>query len=200
MAEDRTKVVTPPFRVSFPEVFEAASYDNGPAKYSVTMLFYPDKMDAKDQAKFQAMKDILDEACRAKFGKSIKEMRTAGEFRRGMRLGTEKPDLDGYGEGCVFAKASTKTRPGVVDKKKQPVLEADELYAGCWARATVTAYGYDKKGKGVAFGLSNIQKLGDDENFSGRVSAEDEEGFDDADKAWKDEEAAPPLDPDDPLA
>ena len=38
-----------------------------------------------------------------------------------------------------------------------------------------TAYGYDKAGnKGVAFGLQNLQKLGDGERFSGRTAAEDD--------------------------
>lgn len=202
MATERTKVLTPPFRVSFPELFEKKSYDGGKAKYSVTMLFYPAKMTEKEKAQFAAMKAVLEEACGVKFsGKTVKEMQAEKpRFNRGMRLGTEKPDLDGYGEGCVFAKASTEMAPGVVDASKIPILKAEDVYPGCWARATVTAYGYDNKSIGVAFGLQNFQKLGDDESFSGRVAAENEDDFDDADKAWEGTEVAPKLDADDPLA
>lgn len=94
----------------------------------------------------------------------------------------------------MFATASSKQRPGLVDRNKQPILTEEEFYPGCWARATVTAYSYDNVGKGVAFGLHNIQKLGDDENFTGRVAAEEDFG-DDADDVWSGSDIAPEDDP-----
>ncbi len=201
MAKERTKVTSPPFRVSFPEVFEKKGYDGSDPKYSVVMLFYPDKMTDPEKKRFVAMKAMLDEACREKFsGKSLSEMKKSPAFKRGLRLGEEKPDLDGYGEGCVFATASSKQQPGIIDLGRDPIIRAEDFYPGCWARATLTAYGYDNKSKGVAFGLQNIQKLGDDDSFSGRTAAEDD--FDkDEDDVWAgNDAAAPDLDPDDPLA
>jgi len=168
MAE-RLKAVTPPFRVSFPAVFEASSYQGGDPKYSVVMLFYPDK-----------------------FKKLIKDL--PGNFKKPLRDGAEKAHLDGYGEGMMFGTASSKQRPGLVDRTKQPILTEEEFYPGCWARATITAYPYDNVGKGVAFGLHNLQKLGDDENFTGRVAAEDDFG-DDADDVWQGADIAPEDDP-----
>jgi len=38
----------------------------------------------------------------------------------------------------------------------------------------VRAFAYENKSKGIAFGLQNIQKLGDGEPFSGRVKAADD--------------------------
>jgi len=183
MAE-RTKVVTPPFRVSFPQVFEAKGFNGGEPKYSVVMLFDMAKINANPQykASYDAMQAILKEAATAKFGAKL-----PSNLKKAFRDGEEKAGMDGYGAGIKFATASSKMRPGVVDRNKQPILSADDFYSGCWARATVTAYGYDQKGnKGVSFGLQNLQKLGEGESFSGRIAAENDFD-DDADKVWSDE-------------
>jgi hypothetical protein len=64
-------------------------------------------------------------------------------------------------------------RPGIVDANLQEIISEDDFYSGCYARATLTAFAYDKLGnKGVAFGLQNIQKLKDGEHLSGRKNAE----------------------------
>jgi len=191
MAE-RLKAVTPPFRVSFPSIFEASSYQCGDPKYSVAMLFYPDKFSEADKRAWQAMQAIADAASKDKFKKLIKDL--PGNFKRPLRDGAEKAHLDGYGEGMMFGTASSKQRPGLVDRNKQPILTEEEFYPGCWARATVTAYPYDNVGKGVAFGLHNLQKLGDDENFTGRMAAEDDFD-DDADTVWQGADIAPEDDP-----
>jgi hypothetical protein len=187
MAE-RLKAVTPPFRVSFPSVFEASSYQGGDPKYSVVMLFYPDKFTEADKKAWKTMQAIADAASKDKFKKLIKDL--PGNFKKPLRDGAEKAHLDGYGEGMMFGTASSKQRPGLVDRNKQPILTEEEFYPGCWARATITAYPYDNVGKGVAFGLHNLQKLGDDENFTGRVAAEDDFG-DDADDVWQGADIAP---------
>jgi len=189
---ERLKAVTPPFRVSFPSVFEASSYQGGEPKYSVVMLFYPDKFSEADQRAWKSMQSIADAASKDKFKKLIKDL--PGNFKKPIRDGAEKAHLDGYGEGMLFATASSKQRPGIVDRNKQPILQEEEFYPGCWARATVTCYGYDNVGKGVAFGLHNLQKLGDDENFTGRVAAEEDFG-DDADDVWSGSDIAPEDDP-----
>ena len=46
---ERKKLWTPPFRVSFPSVFEASSYQGSKPKYSVVGLWYPAKFDAKQK-------------------------------------------------------------------------------------------------------------------------------------------------------
>lgn len=191
MAE-RLKAVTPPFRVSFPSVFEATSYQGSDPKYSVVMLFYPDKFTDADKRAWASVQAIADAASKDMFKKLVKDL--PGNFKKPLRDGAEKAHLDGYGEDMVFGTASSKQRPGLVDRERQPILAEDEFYPGCWARATVTAYPYDNIGKGVAFGLHNLQKLGDDDNFTGRVAAEDDFG-DDADDVWQGADIAPEDDP-----
>jgi len=187
MAE-RLKAVTPPFRVSFPSIIEASSYQGSDPKYSVVMLFYPEKFTEADKKAWATMQSIADAASKDQFKKLIKEL--PANFKRPIRNGDEKGHLEGYGDGCMFATASSKQRPGLVDRTRQPILTEEEFYPGCWARATITAYGYDNVGKGVAFGLHNVQKLGDDDNFTGRVAAEDDFA-DDADDVWNGTDIAP---------
>ena len=155
--------MTPEFRVSFPHVFTANQYENNDPKFSVVMLF--DK-----GTSLKKLKKLVEEAAAEKWPKGKPK-----NFRSPFRDGDDKdPMMDGY-EGCIYVTASSKQRPGVVDQDVQKIIDEDEFYAGCYARATVTAYAYDVSGnKGVAFGLQNVQKLRDGERFSGRSAAEDD--------------------------
>ena len=100
-----------------------------------------------------------------------------------LRDGDEKDD-ENY-EGHLFVNAKSNTRPGIVDRKKVPIVDEEEIYSGVWAIVSITFFGYDKNGnRGVACGLNNIMKFKDDEHFGGRVSAESDFGgvdFDDDD-------------------
>jgi hypothetical protein len=93
-------------------------------------------------------------------------------LRSPFRDGSERADTPGY-DDCIFISASSKNQPGLVNQKRQPILNERDFYAGCYARAEVLAFAYDKAGnKGVSFSLQNIQKLRDGEAFSGKKSAE----------------------------
>jgi hypothetical protein len=132
-------------------------------KYSVIMLF--DKADDLSD-----LKRIASAAKKAKWG----DKPPAG-LRSPFRDGDEK-DLAGYA-GCVFVKAATKFKPGLIDKDRNDIIDETEFYAGCHARASLTAYAYDFQGnRGVAFNLHNVQKLQDDDPFVGGVSAQDDFG------------------------
>lgn len=167
------KTQTPMFRASFPWLFEPQppmEGSQGEPKYSVVMLF--DEA-ARKTPEFKAMKDLANAAIREKWGD-----KPPSNLRNPFRDGSEKSELDGY-EGMVFVSASSKMQPGVVNGRLQRIIskevDPDGFYAGCYARATVTAYAYDKAGnKGVAFGLQNVQKIKDGEAFSQRTRAEDD--------------------------
>lgn len=165
MPIEMKKAITPEFRTSFEHVFEAHSFEGNEPKYSVTMLF--DK-----GADLSALKKAAANAAIEKWGP--KEKWPAG-LRLPFRNGDEKTDMDGYA-GKIFISASSKQRPQVIDAKKSPITKEDgTFYSGCFARASVVAFAYDKLGnKGVSFSLMNIQKLRDGERFGGRKSAVDE--------------------------
>lgn len=69
---------------------------------------------------------------------------------------------------------------------KQPLRDgdaerADEVYSGCWGRASINFFPFNTNGnKGVGVGLNNIQKLKDDDRLgAARASAESDFGGDD---------------------
>lgn len=168
------KAFTPPFRVSFPSVFRPSSYEGGEPKYSVVMLFYPAQFTEAHKKLWAGMATMADAVSREKFKIALKDL--PANFRKPVRDGMEKAHLDGYGQGCKFATASSKQKPGLVDKDLQKLIAEEDFYAGCWARASIGAFAYNNKGKGVAFGLFNIQKLADDDSFSGRQDATEDFG------------------------
>lgn len=103
----------------------------------------------------------------------------------------------GYPEGSTFINARSSNPPGVVSQIPDPsndgkpaaivnargdvrykdgtVLSgAREVYAGARARGLLSVYAYDVSGnKGVSFGLSGVQIVGDGERLDGRVDAAD---------------------------
>lgn len=184
-AKNIRKVTTPKFRASFAYIFKPQDPMEGAAdktpKYGVTMLF--DKA-AQGTKEFQLMKQLALAAAKEKFGDKLKSDGN-GWFvglRNPFRDGDEKSELEGY-KDHVFAAATSKMQPGLVDEGLQRIIAEQDFVSGDYARATVTAYGYDKAGnKGVAFGLQNVQRLGRGEPFSGRTAAEDD--FDSVDGSF----------------
>ena len=70
--------------------------------------------------------------------------------------------------------ANSTTPPQVVGTDLQPILDANEVYSGCYARVSISFYAFNTNGnRGIACGLGNIQKLRDGEPLGGnRISAE----------------------------
>lgn len=82
-----------------------------------------------------------------------------------------------------FLNANSTQKPGIVDKDLNEILDPDEVYSGCWGRASINFYAFNTNGnKGVGVGLNNIQKLKDDTRLgAARASAESDfgDGFED---------------------
>lgn len=198
--EDK-KVKTQKFRVSFPKLDKPHSYKGKDPKYELTMLF--DKeidlaapvSDKAGKVISISMKKAVHNAIVEKYGEDktkwptrrTKKGKVVSAIHRPFRDGDlEKPDMDGY-KNSIFVKATAKEAnpPGVVDKDRERI-DAKELYAGCYARASLIAFCYEVEGKiGVSFALQNIQKLGEGKKFSGKKNAEDE--FDSVDDESDDE-------------
>lgn len=166
MADAENKILTPDFRVAFPSVFSKRKFGEGDPKYWVTMLFPPD-------ADLGPLRDAAREALEEKWPNPDKRPKNLNDpFRNG-----DDVEWDGFA-GTTFVRASSLYAPGVIDRRKERITDEELFYAGCWARATVNAFAYDKKGnRGVSFGIRNIQFLRDDEPFTGRTAPE--EDFDD---------------------
>lgn len=167
------KCITPEFRLSFPKLAQAESFQGGDPKYSITMLF-DDKADlAKPATKnTRSLKACALAALTEKWGPD--KVKWPKNLRMPFRDGNEKENLEGYADK-IFIYASSKKRPGIVNRKAEPILNIEEeVYAGCYCRAEVIAFAYDTAGnRGVSFSLQNIQKTKDGESFSGKKAAED---------------------------
>ena len=84
MAE-RKAVFTPPFRVSFPNVYRPSSFQGGDPKYSIVCLFYPAKFTEAHKKAWADLGRIANEAAVEKFKKTIKEL--PDNFRKPFRKG-----------------------------------------------------------------------------------------------------------------
>lgn len=170
------KVITPEFRVSYPNVFQARKNElSGKDEFSLTAMF-------PKTADLSALKRAAEAVLVEKLGAD--KSKWPANMRNPFRKNSEKyKNVDGKTvapQGMedpdgIFINIKAQQKPGVVDQNVQPIIEPREFYAGCYAIASVRPYFYDQKGnKGVAFGLNNIQKVRDGEPLGGVSRPEDD--------------------------
>lgn len=185
--------LTPVFRVSFPHVYTAQSVDGGEPKFSLSAIWDPSKFTASEKKLWDALMAAVDAEAKNRF--KVPFANLPANVKRGIRDGAEKADLEGYGPGKLFANLTSKMAPGIVDlagNKIGPAHGNAELfYPGVFARAKVTIYSYDNKGKGIGLGLNNVQKIKDGPRLDARTdAAKDFEGAE-VDDSWLQDEEIP---------
>lgn len=164
-----TKVTTGKVRLSYAHLFQPAAIEGNEPKYSVSVI-----ISKNDRDTLKAIKEAVDQVKKdgaAKWGGKV-----PATLKTPLRDGdAERPDDEAY-KNCYFLNASSKNKPGVVDQNVQPVLDATEVYSGCYGRLTINFYAFSASGnKGVAAGLGNVQKLEDGEPLGGSAArAEDD--------------------------
>ncbi|WP_315345142.1 DUF2815 family protein [Segatella salivae] len=163
---NETKVVFGPCRLSFTHVFNKYSPNGeGDGKYMTNVL-----IPKSEKKTIKALEQAIEAAKKAGVvskwgGKEPKKLDMP------LHDGDDKDD-DVY-QDHFYINAKCKTRPGVVDKSKNPIVDEEEMYSGVWAFVSVTFYAYDASGnRGVACGLNNLMKFKDDDHLGGRVSAD----------------------------
>jgi len=163
-----TKVVTGKVRFSYANIWEPKSINGGEPKYSVSLVI--PKSDKKTLADINAAIEAAKEEGKSKFGGKI-----PANLKLPLRDGdVDRPDDDAYANS-YFINANSKDRPGVVDKAVKTILDQDEVYSGCYGRASITFYAFNSNGnRGIACGLQNLQKITDGEPLSGRSRAEND--------------------------
>ena len=161
-----TKVTTGKVRLSYAHLFEAHAIEGNEPKFSVSVIIPKSETET-----LKAIKEAVEEA-KAQ-GKTKWGGKVPANLKTPLRDGdVERPDDDAY-TNCYFLNASSKNKPGVVDQNVHPVLDATEVYSGCYGRLTINFYAFSASGnKGVAAGLGNVQKLAEGESLSeiGRAS------------------------------
>lgn len=199
MADSDKKTVkffTPVFRLSFPNLFVARRNEDDPdakAKFGLSAIWTPANFTPREKELWLAIMKELDAISRKDFGSPWKEL--PDNVKRGVRDGAAKAGMEGYGKGTRFANITTHSRPGVITKDKEDIGpehgNTELIYPGCYCRASVNVYSYGlkkgSKGKGVALGLFNVQKIKDGPRLDNRIAAADD--FDEEiDSAWLDQD------------
>lgn len=170
-----------PCRLSYCRLFEPESVNGGDPKYSVCCIIPKD-----------------DKATLARINKKIEEAKQTGATKKWggkvpknlklpLRDGdTEREDQEEF-NGTVFLNASSTRQPKVIDRTCQPIMDADEVYSGCYANAKISLYAFDSNGnRGVACGLVAVQKVKDGERLGGSDTGAD--GFETLDESSLDAE------------
>jgi hypothetical protein len=165
------KLILPPALGSYVTVFKPRAFEEGPAKYSIVLLW-----DKADKEKLKALSASVVEIATQAFGPTALDLLKAGKLKNPLRDGdTEKDDALYKGKYFLTASANEDKQPAVVDKHLQPIFEESECYSGCTFRASVALFSFDKKGnKGVAVGLNNLMVVSKGPRLDGRKSAEDD--------------------------
>lgn len=208
--EKHERFTTPPFRVSFPNLFEKTSFktksgEQSKPSYNVVAIFEPASYTGKEKERWLAIRKEMDTQCQKLFGKSWDECRKVDpdtgekgvpEFKDGLYSGKRKEKYPGYGEGKVYCTLKTYNPPGVVKYngvgQKSTDISVEEgntdlIYSGIYARATIAVHAYSDGASGVSFWLNNFQKLKDGERLDNRGNAADD-FEDDVDGAWAEQE------------
>lgn len=169
-----TKVITGKVRFSYVNIFNSRAFQSGQdAKYSICLLI--PKKDKTTLKKINAaIEEAIEDGISSKWG-GKKPARLKLPLRDGdEERAEEAPEY----EGMYFLNANSSQKPGIVDADLNEILDPDEVYSGCWGRASINFYPFDSNGnRGIGVGLNNIQKLIEDERLgAARASAEEDFG------------------------
>lgn len=172
MANEKTKVITGlNTRLSYFHGWEPTSINNGPERYSVSVLIPKD-----DKETLRAIEVAIDAAIEEGVAKFGGKKPNKAAIKLPLRDGDTEREDEAY-KGHFFINANSNTQPQIVDKNVKPILDQSEVYSGCYARVSLNFYAFNSNGnKGVACGLGNIQKIRDGESLGGRSSATDDFG------------------------
>lgn len=167
--KSNTKVVTGVVRLSYANVWEPVSTNDGTPKYSVSLI-----IPKSDQKTIDAINAAVDAAIKDGAAKFSGKIPNKAALKLPLRDGDAERDDEAY-KGAYFVNANSTTAPQIVDRSVQPILDRAEVYSGCYARVSVNFYAFNTNGnRGIACGLGNIQKVRDGEPLGSRTSAADD--------------------------
>ena len=169
-----TSMVTPVFRASYAFVVEPRENDDGSETYGISCIFPkhgPHRFNKNDMEK---MKKCAMAAATAKWGDKARTMVRTGRLHWPFRDSEEEEREDEAYQDSIFFNANAKRKPGIVrwDRSLESYVALEDpeenFYSGCWARAHVNFYTFERKGKkGVAVGLNHVLKVADGERLAG---------------------------------
>ena len=169
-----TKVITgPETRWSYVNVWEPKSLNNGPERYSISLII--PKTDKETIDAVNAATAAAHENGAAKLRGNGRSVPPLSAIKTPLRDGdVERPDDEAYANS-YFLNANATNPPGIVDANCKPIMDRSEVYSGCYGRASITFYAFNSNGnRGIAVGLNNLQKIRNGEPLDGHTRAEDD--------------------------
>lgn len=164
-----TKVVTGKVRLSYVALLEPKAFEGQEAKYSTVIL-----IPKTDTVTINKIKDAQKAAYEAAKNDKLKGIKWE-RVKTTLRDGDEEMDTEEHPEyaGHMFMSISSKTKPQIIDKYKNKVDSAEEVYSGVYARVSLNAYAYNTAGnKGISCGLNNVQIVAPGDYLGGKASAD----------------------------
>lgn len=162
------RIILPSVRLSFPSLFHKAEFQGTETKYEATFLI--PKSNKKLIASInEKIADLL-KANKSKMLAPDKLCLKDGDLS----------DYDGYSDHMSL-KAANDKRPQVIDRRKNPVTEDDDLfYAGCYVTASCDLWFQNNAyGKRINANLYGVQFIADGEEFGRGASPDVSDDFDD---------------------
>lgn len=153
-------------RISYANLFEPRAPKGLEEKYYSCVVL----IDPEDKESLAA----IDKAVEAAVKKGIA---SKWEGKRPRRLQTPLQDGDERESsdfhGWKFFNCKARLAPAVLDRKKAPILDREQVYSGMWGIVCVNMYPYTAAGNnGVAAGLNAVLKTADDTRLGGSGSGE----------------------------
>ena len=171
--------VTAAGRLSYPNLFTArAANEQAAPKYSATLLI--PKTDTATIQRVQAAIDaaVQDGVDRHVFKQPIDPSHSKYPPLRDGDLPNESGEPRGpefAGHWFISAKAGAQRKPFIVDQQLQPIIDENDIYAGCYVNMAVQFFAYENSGnKGISAALVGVQFVKDGERLGGpALEAED---------------------------
>ncbi|RLC76046.1 MAG: hypothetical protein DRI61_13985 [Chloroflexi bacterium] len=166
-------MITPEVIISYPSIFEPKENPSGAMKYSCSILI--DKSDKKGVADFEKAVATAIQKGRENipaWKNKVPKFRYPA-LRDGDQELEDGTKTDPIYEGKLFIKCSSNDAPGVVGPDAKPLMNQDDLYAGCIVRLDVNPFPYSNSGNnGIGWGLNNVMLVREGERLDGRKNAE----------------------------
>ena len=172
-----TKVKTGKCRLSYAHLFE--KYEKSD-KYQCQLL-----IPKSDKESIAVIKQAI-EAAKANGKSRLWGGKLPGSYRGPLNDGDTMEEPSEAYEGMYYINAKSNRKPQVVDLDRDDIFDAEEVYSGCYVRATIVFFPYSNEGKGVGVLLNNVQKLADGDHLGGSAASAADD-FDDDEELEDDE-------------
>ena len=164
------KVTLKNVRLAFPVLFEPKPFGDDPNKKTCSGSFIFPKSHPAFKLLTEAIESVAKEKWADKASQAIKLLSASDKIC--LRNGDSKPNYAGF-PGNYFLTASNRSRPVVVDEKREPLAAADgKPYSGCYVVAIVDVWAQDNSfGKRINATLAGVQFMRNGEAFTGASPA-----------------------------